>query len=61
MVKCLLEWEKYGNLGAGAQEWKGRGREKAWVEKRDSCLLIKEVNIERLPMHLKIFLLPRAV
>ena len=49
------------NLGAGAQEWKSRGREKAWVKKRDSYLLIKAVNIERLPTRLKIRLLPRAV
>ena len=61
MVECLLEWEKYENLGTGAQEWKGRGREKAWVKKRDSYLLIKAVNIGCLPTRLKIRLLPRAV
>ena len=33
MVECQVEWEEDENLGAGAQEWKGRGREKAWEKK----------------------------
>ena len=61
MVECLLEWEKDENLGAGAQEWKGREREKVWVKKKESYLLIKVVNIECLPTRLKIRLLPRVV
>src|SRR4051812_37479726 len=35
------------NLGTGAQEWKGRGRKKAWVKNRNPYPLIKAVNIER--------------
>ena len=61
MVGCLLVWETDENLGAGPQERKGRGREKVWVKKRDSYLLIKAVNIERLPTRLEIRLLPRTV
>ena len=61
MVERWLEWEEDEKLGAGAQEWKGRGRDKAWVKKRDSYLLIKVVNIERLPTRLKTRLFPRAV
>ena len=49
------------NLGAGAQEWKGRRREKVWEEKGESYLLIRAVNIERLPTRLKVHLLPRVV
>ena len=49
------------SLGARAQEWKGRRREKAWEKKGESYLLIRAVNIERHPTRLKIRLLPRAV
>ena len=43
-----------GNLGAGAREWKDREEEKAWVKEGNPYLLIKAVNIERLPTRLKL-------
>ena len=61
MTTCFLEKGKDGNLGAGAREWKDREEEKAWLKKGDSYLLIKVVNIERLPTRLKTRLFPRAV
>ena len=50
-----------GNLGAGAREWKDGEEEEAWVKKGDSYLLIKAVNIKRLPTRLKTSLFPRAM
>ena len=59
MVERFLEWETDEDLGTGAQEWKGR--KKAWEKKGESYLLIRAVNIERLPSCLKVHLLPRVV
>ena len=61
MVECRLEWEEDENLGAGAQDWKDEGREKAWEKKGDPYPLIKAVNIERLPIRLETRLFPRTV
>ena len=36
MVECQVEWEEDENLGAGAQDWKDEGREKAWEKKGES-------------------------
>ena len=60
MVECFLEAEK---MRTWALELKnGRAeREKAWVKKGNPYLLIKAVNIKRLPTRLKTRLFPRVV
>ena len=63
MVECFLEAEKMRTWAlelecAGADEQR---RKKAWVKERNPYLLIKAVNIKRLPTRLKTRLFPRAM
>ena len=61
MVECFLEAEKMRTLVLQLENGRGREREKAWVKKGNPYLLIKAVNIERLPTRLKTRLFPRVV
>jgi len=50
MLECLPEWEEDENLGAGVEEWKGRGRKKVWEKKGESLSPYKGSEY-RMPPH----------
>ena len=60
MVECFLEAKRTRTWALELEN--GRAKtEKAWVKKGNPYLLIKAVNIERLPTRLQNRLFPRAV
>ena len=60
MVECFIEAERMRTWALELENGKAV-REKAWVKEGNPYLLIKAVNIKRLPTHLKTLLFPRAV
>ena len=60
MVECFLEAEKMRTWELELENGRVE-REKAWVKEGNLYLLIKVVNIKRLPTRLKTHLFPRVV
>ena len=59
MVECFLEAKRMKTWALEHENGRAK-REKAWVKKRNPYLLIKAVNIKRLPTRLKTRLFPNA-
>ena len=60
MAECLLEAEKMRTWALELENGRAE-KEKAWVKKGNPYLLIKAVNIKRIPTRLKTRLFPRVV
>ena len=60
MIECFLEAEKMRTWALELESGRSE-REEAWVKERNPYLLIKAVNIKRLPTRLKTRLFPRVV